>query len=103
MRLVLIGLVLLLCAGAVVLATAGDDEAKGKEYKIVFDNAFGLVEGGDFRVGGVTAGQTSEFEATKGAPPKAEVTAKVTEPGLEALHTDATCAIRPQSLIGEYY
>ena len=34
-------------------------------YKIQFDNAFGLVEQGDFRIGGVTAGQTSAFEVVK--------------------------------------
>ena len=36
--------------------------ARGKTYKIVFDNAFGLVEGGDFQVGGVTAGKTSDLQ-----------------------------------------
>jgi virulence factor Mce-like protein len=102
-RLVSVGFVLLLCAGAAVFAGAKDDGATGKTYEIVFDNAFGLVEGGDFRVGGVNAGQTTEFEATKDTPPKARVTAKVSEPGLDNFRTDATCSIKPQSLIGEYY
>ena len=77
----------------------------GTEYKIVFDNAFGLTKGGDFRVGGVKAGKTSEFKAIKPGkgPPKAEVTAKISEPGFADFHTDATCTIKPQSLIGEYY
>ncbi|HEV2724164.1 MAG TPA: MlaD family protein [Thermoleophilaceae bacterium] len=104
-RLLFIGLVLLLCAGAVVLAGAGggDENANGKTYKIVFDNAFGLTEGGDLRVGGVNAGETTDFEATKDTPPKAEVTAKITQPGFGDLRSDATCAIKPQSLIGEYF
>ena len=103
-RLLSIGFVVLACAGALVLAGAGDDEdAKGKTYKIIFDNAFGLTEGGDLRVGGVNAGQTTDFEATKDTPPKAEVTAEITQPGFSDLRKDATCSIKPQSLIGEYF
>ncbi len=99
-----IGLVALL-AGAAVFAGAQNDEAEsGTEYKIVFDNAFGLTEGGDFRVGGVNAGSTSTFKAVKvDGVPKAEVTAKITEPGFASFHRDASCTIKPQSLIGEYY
>ena len=103
-RLLSIALVLLAVAGAAVFAGASeDDDAKGKTYKIVFDNAFGLTEGGDFRVGGVKAGKTTKFKATGDTPPKAEVTAEITEPGLGNFRKDATCAIRPQSLIGEYF
>ena len=36
-------------------------------------------------------------------PPKAEVTAKITEPGFGEFRRDASCTIKPQSLIGEYY
>ena len=102
-RLLAIAFVLAVCAVAAVLSGASDDDAEGKTYKIVFDNAFGLVKGGDFRVGGVKAGQTTDFEATKGTPPKAEVTAEITQPGLDNFRKDATCAIKPQSLIGEYF
>ena len=83
-RLISIGFVVLVCAGAAVLAAASDESASGTTYKIVFDNAFGLTEGGDFRVGGVNAGSTTEFEATDDSPPKAEVTAEITEPGSTA-------------------
>ena len=71
----------------------------------MFDNAFGLTKGGDFRVGGVNAGQTTDFEVVKkqGEPPKAVVTVEVTKPGFGDFRTDASCEIRPQSLIGEYY
>jgi ABC-type transporter Mla subunit MlaD len=45
------------CAAAFVLAGASDKPgAAGRTYKIMFDNAFGLTKGGDFRVGGVNAG-----------------------------------------------
>ena len=37
------------------------------------------------------------------SPPKAEVTAEITEPGFGNFRKDASCNIKPQSLIGEYY
>ncbi len=104
-RLIAIAGLFALLAGAAVFAGAEGETKPGTEYKIVFDNAFGLTEGGDFRVGGVNAGSTSKFKAIKpgNGPPKAEVTAKISEPGFADFRTDATCNIKPQSLIGEYY
>ena len=98
-------LAVLLVAGAAALALgAKDDDGGGKTYKLHFDNAFGLTEGGDFKVAGVRAGKTSKFKVVKEDDrPVAEVTAEVTEPGFDDLRVDATCEIRPQSLIGEYY
>jgi len=100
--LVLVGV----CAGAFVLAGASDDEGDSTlKYKIQFDNAFGLVEAGDFRVGGVTAGKTSDLDVkqVKRGSYKAVVTAEITEPGFGDFREDASCDIKPQSLIGEYY
>jgi virulence factor Mce-like protein len=93
------------CAAAFVLAGAADKGSEGKTYKIQFDNAFGLTKGGDFRVGGVNAGQTTSFDVAKkkGETPKAVVTAEITKPGFADFRKDASCEIRPQSLIGEYY
>lgn len=85
----------------VLVAAGGDDE--GKRYRIVFDNAFGVVEGADFRVSGVAAGAVEEFDLTDSDPPLALVEVSVDEPGLASFRADATCEIRPQSLIGEYY
>src|SRR3954466_5336852 len=101
MILVVIGV----CAGAFVLAGASDKSAEGTTYKIMFDNAFGLTKGGDFRVGGVNAGQTTDFSVVKkqGESPKAVVTAEISKPGFGDFRKDASCEIRPQSLIGEYY
>jgi ABC-type transporter Mla subunit MlaD len=93
------------CAAALLLTGATSKQGDKRTYKIVFDNAFGLVEGGDFRVGGVKAGQTKTFEIQKrrGRAPKAVVTAEVNEPGFDDFREDASCTILPQSLIGEYY
>ena len=97
--------VLGICAGAFILAGAADKKPDGQAYTILFDNAFGLTKGGDFRMGGVNAGQTTDFDVQKkkGEAPKAVVTVEVTKPGFGDFRSDASCEIRPQSLIGEYY
>jgi virulence factor Mce-like protein len=105
-RRVLSVIALLLVAGAAALALGADggDDGGSKTYELLFDNAFGLTEGGDFKVAGVRAGQTSTFKVVKvDGRPLALVEAEVTEPGLADLRRDARCEIRPQSLIGEYF
>src|SRR4051812_36939500 len=107
--LVLVGAVI----AAVVLSGAGGDSATGKKYQVAFDNAFGLTKGGDLRVGGVKAGKTSDFKLSKGpecqnpdstgpARTCALVDVEVSESGFSSFRSDAHCAIRQQSLIGEY-
>ena len=84
-------------------AKSGDDGGS-KTYNLLFDNAFGLTEGGDFKVAGVRAGKTTAFKVVPvSGRPLALVKAEVTEPGLADLRKDARCEIRPQSLIGEYF
>jgi ABC-type transporter Mla subunit MlaD len=114
-RLTSFAVVLLACAALIALSGAGGKSESGKEIRIAFSNAFGLTEGGDMRVGGVTAGSTTSFDVSKGPEcqlgdpnrtPKracAVVTAKVIKPGFTSFREDASCAIRQQSLIGEYY
>jgi virulence factor Mce-like protein len=102
-RAALVAFVLVACAAALALVAAGGDGAKGKSYEIVFDNAFGLAEGGDFKIAGVRAGTTSSFEIEGQRRPLAVVKVDVTEPGFADLREDARCEIRPQSFIGEYF
>jgi virulence factor Mce-like protein len=90
-------------AGALVLSGAKDTSGSLATYEIEFDNGFGLVEGGDVKIGGVRAGRTTGFRLTEREPYRVIVTAEVTEPGFETLRRDAECAVRQQSLIGEYF
>ena len=93
-------------AAAVMLTGASESgSSKGKTYWIEFDNSFGLVEGGDVKVGNVRAGQTKKFDvkAEPGERARALVQVEISEPGFDSFRTDAECRIRPQSLIGEYY
>ena len=103
MRRALSLLVLLGAALGAVVFTGASGEAEGKKYWVEFDNAFGLVEGGDLKVGGVRAGTVNRFELTDSEPYKVAVEVEVTEPGFDALRTDSECRVRNQSLIGEYY
>jgi ABC-type transporter Mla subunit MlaD len=88
---------------AFVFTGASGSDAEGKKYWVVFDNAFGLVEGGDLKIGGVRAGTVNKFELTDTEPYKVAVEVEVSEPGFDALRTDSECRVRNQSLIGEYY
>ncbi|HWE08121.1 MAG TPA: MlaD family protein [Solirubrobacteraceae bacterium] len=103
MRRVLLSGVLLAAAAAFVFLAAGaSTQSAAGTYKIQFDNAFGLVTGSDFKVSGVPAGTITGINLD----PKslhAVITVQVTKPGFGQFHSDASCASRPQSLIGEYY
>ena len=102
MRRLLSGLaVAALVAGALALTGARDTSGTLATYEIEFDNGFGLVEGGDLKIGGVRAGRTTGFRLTEREPYRVIVTAEVTEPGFETLRRDAACSVRTQSLIGE--
>jgi virulence factor Mce-like protein len=100
---IVLAVVLAACGAALALGATSEDGAKGTTYEIVFDNAFGLTEGGDFKIAGVRAGQTKSFRVEGQQRPLAVVEAEVTEPGFADLREDARCEIRPQSLIGEYF
>jgi ABC-type transporter Mla subunit MlaD len=115
-RLASLAAVVLGCAAVVLMSGAGGKSSEsGKTVKMAFSNAFGLTEGGDLRVGGVIAGSTDTFDVSKGpecqlgepdrkpARACAVVTAQIKEPGFTSFREDATCSIRQQSLIGEYY
>jgi ABC-type transporter Mla subunit MlaD len=114
-RLTAVLAIVVACAAAVVL-TGADEETGARTIRIPFDNAFGLTEGGDLRVGGVTAGVTKKFGVSRGPECQsrktlaqggrrtcAVVEAKITEPGFNSFRADASCDIRQQSLIGEYF
>ena len=91
----------LIGAAAIGTAGAGGDDA-GTGYKIVFDNAFGLVEQADFKVGGVAVGAIEELDVNR-EDARALVRVSVSDTGFGGLTSDAECAIQPQSLIGEYF
>jgi ABC-type transporter Mla subunit MlaD len=110
-RLAAIGALAAVCLLALVLAGADEPDSKGEKYWIEFDNAFGLVEDGEVKIGGVSAGAIKDFKLTEGDPPKVAVQVELTGDGFDRLRAGegpshangATCGVRQQSLIGEYF
>ena len=103
MRRILLGAIAVLGAAAFLVFTLGSSSgASGRIYHIELDNAYDLVNGGEFKVAGVNAGTIQSI----GLDPKtlhAVVTVQVTQSGFGQFHRDAFCQSRPQSLIGEYF
>ncbi|HEX8123622.1 MAG TPA: MlaD family protein [Solirubrobacteraceae bacterium] len=101
-RLLVIGLVLAAGVVIAVLGTgAGDSGGGNYKVRVIFDNAFSIIEGEDVRVSGVNVGKIEKLEVTRDN--KAAAVLSITEPDFQDFRSDAKCTIRPQSLIGEKY
>ena len=113
-RLIAIAAGLLLVA-ALVAATASGEGDDGGDYKVraYFDNAGFLVNGEEVRIAGATVGTVDEVTVSLPGEPvrrngdeepgKAVAVLKITDSGFQDFLTDASCLIRPQSLLGEKY
>jgi ABC-type transporter Mla subunit MlaD len=86
----------------VIFGTGAGDDHKG-DYKVraIFSNAFTVIPGEDVKISGVKVGKISALDVTPDN--KAAVVLDITEPGFKDFRKDATCTIRPQSLIGERF
>ena len=104
-----IGLLIAL-PGALGAGSGGTYEVRG-----VFDNGAFVVDGEEVRVAGATVGTVKEVDVSNddeivsreggdhAVPGKAVVVMDITEDGFKDFRIDASCTIRPQSLIGERY
>jgi ABC-type transporter Mla subunit MlaD len=101
-RLATIGAVLLAALIAVGAGATGSS-SKTPTYLVraIFDNAGFAVSGEDVRISGAPVGSIQSLDVTK--QNQAAVTLAITNPAFTPFHRNATCAIRPQSLIGERY
>jgi ABC-type transporter Mla subunit MlaD len=113
-RLVLIGLGIAAAVALIAATASGDDGSDGSyEVRAYFDNAGFLVNGEDVRIAGATVGTVKEVtvslpgEAVKSNgdewPGKAVAVLDITDSGFKNFLSDASCLIRPQSLLGEKY
>jgi ABC-type transporter Mla subunit MlaD len=90
--------------------TSGDYRVRG-----IFDNGSFVVNGEQVRVAGANVGVIDSVDVTGNdeiasdeggphpVPGKAVVVMKITDDGFKDFRSDASCIIRPQSLIGEKY
>jgi phospholipid/cholesterol/gamma-HCH transport system substrate-binding protein len=115
-RIGLIALGLLVAAMLIALPAIGSNGTSG-DYMVrgIFDNGSFVVNGEEVRVAGATVGTVESVDVTSNdeiasdeggphaVPGKAVVVMKISDPGFKDFRADASCLIRPQSLIGEKY
>ncbi|HKH16160.1 MAG TPA: MlaD family protein [Solirubrobacteraceae bacterium] len=84
---------------ALFLVTREEDEAY--RVRAIFDNAGFIIPGEDVKVAGVKVGSVEDVEVTPEF--KAAVVLAIDDEGYQDFRADASCIVRPQSLIGEKY
>lgn len=102
-------------ASAAILITgtaAGGDEGT-YQVRAIFDNGAFLVKGEQVRIAGAAVGVIDDVTVTEEGeaahadgspdPGKAVVTFSITDPAFQDFREDASCTIRPQSLLGEKF
>jgi len=113
MRRILATLALLAAVALVLVAPGAGGSGGSYEIRAIFDNGAFLVIGEDVRIAGANVGSVSSIDVTMPGeransdgspdPGKAVIVMKITEPGVQDFRQDASCIIRPASLLGEKY
>jgi ABC-type transporter Mla subunit MlaD len=101
---------------AIVLISSGGGESSGYVVRAIFDNGGFMVKGEQVRVAGANVGEIESVGVTlpgevdsyeggkeRAITGKAVIVMKIEDPGFQDFRSDATCLIRPQSLIGEKF
>jgi phospholipid/cholesterol/gamma-HCH transport system substrate-binding protein len=113
----LLPLALVAAVVLVVWLLAGDDDASdGYKIRAIFDNGSFVVNDEQVRVAGANVGTIESVDVTMPGetvayengepvekPGKAIIVMDISDPGFHDWRQDATCHIRPQSLIGEKF
>ncbi|HEY0392372.1 MAG TPA: MlaD family protein [Solirubrobacterales bacterium] len=102
---------------AIVLISSGGSSDGGYVVRAIFDNGGFMVKGEQVRVAGANVGEIESVGVTlpgeidaydengkeESVDGKAVIVMKITDPGFQDFRSDASCLIRPQSLIGEKF
>ena len=92
---------LLLALGAAAVLTAGAGDGGTYKVRAIFDNAGFVIPGEDVKVAGVKVGKVDSLDVTPDF--KAVVVLDIDDPAYQDFRSDASCQVRPQSLIGEKF
>jgi len=84
-----------------IVLIASNESKPPYEVRAIFDNAGFVIPGEDVKIAGVKVGTISDLDVT--ADDKAAVVLRIDEPGYRDFRRDASCIVRPQSLIGERF
>jgi phospholipid/cholesterol/gamma-HCH transport system substrate-binding protein len=102
MKRIAVGILLLVAAGVIaVLGTGASNDGGDYKVRAIFDNAVSIIPGEDVKIAGVKVGKVDSLDVTP--QKKAAVVLRITKAGFQDFRQDATCTIRPQSLIGEKF
>jgi phospholipid/cholesterol/gamma-HCH transport system substrate-binding protein len=117
-RRVIIAAALVAAVVVVVLLVSGGGSSSNSGYLVraVFDNGAFMVTGEQVRVAGANVGTIESVDVSMpgdtvayrdgkpvAVPGKAIIVMNISDPGFQDFRSDASCQIRPQSLIGEKF
>jgi phospholipid/cholesterol/gamma-HCH transport system substrate-binding protein len=116
-RLIFAAALVAVVVALVLLVSGRGDSDDGYRIRAIFDNGSFLVKDELVRVAGADVGVIESVDVTRPGetvaygkngeeiekPGKAIVVMNITDPGFHDFRQDATCLIRPQSLIGEKF
>lgn len=114
-RLVAVPLILLALLWLVLVAADSGDDGDTYRVRAYFDNGSFAVSGQDVRVAGANVGvieevgvsgvdeRVSKKPGKEVKPGTAMLVLKIEDPGYQDFREDASCILRPQSLIGERF
>ncbi len=110
------GGIVVVAAIVVVLLASGGGGGGGYVVRGIFDSGGFMVSGEEVRVAGANVGEIESVGVTMpgevdgykngkpiAVPGKAVIAMKIIDPGFQDFRSDASCLIRPQSLIGEKF
>jgi len=102
-RVAAIAVPLALAVAVIVVVASSASGGAGGSYAVraIFDDASFAVQGEEVRIAGAPVGSIAGLGVTP--EKKAAVTLDINNSGFTPFHANATCTIRPQSLIGEEY
>jgi phospholipid/cholesterol/gamma-HCH transport system substrate-binding protein len=115
-RLIIAAALVLAVVAVVLLVSGGDNESDEYRIRAVFDNGGFMVNDEQVRVAGANVGVIESVDVSMpgqtvayrdgepvAVPGKAIIVMNITDPGFQDFRSDASCQIRPQSLIGEKF
>lgn len=110
------GLVVAAVVVIVLLVSGGGDSSGGYKVRAIFDNGAFMVSGEQVRVAGANVGTIESVSVSRpgevvayrdgkavSVPGKAIIVMDISDPSFQDFRADASCLIRPQSLIGEKF
>jgi ABC-type transporter Mla subunit MlaD len=110
------GLIVAAVVVIVLLVSGGGGSGGGYKIRAIFDNGAFMVSGEQVRVAGANVGTIESVSVSRpgdtvayrdgkpvSVPGKAIIVMEITDPGFQDFRSDASCLIRPQSLIGEKF